>query len=134
MSVRDEFINGLRAMADMFAAHPEIPLPTWGIETTLYGYEIEEPEYRWENMTVAKAREIMALSPGGWDKKLEGGRLTYTKRFAGSSRVRYTLDLNREQVCKKVVTGVKHVEAKTIEAHDIEEFEWVCTEPDAIDS
>jgi hypothetical protein len=38
--------------------------------------------------------------------------------------VTYTVD--REAVCRRVVTGTKHVEAVTIEAHDEDIVEWQC--------
>jgi len=40
--------------------------------------------------------------------------------------VTITYQVNRESVCRKVVTGTKHVEKQIIEAHDEDEYGWEC--------
>ena len=42
------------------------------------------------------------------------------------NNVTVSYEVNRESVCRKVVTGTKHVEEKIIPAHDEEVVEWEC--------
>jgi hypothetical protein len=42
------------------------------------------------------------------------------------NNITVTYSVNRESVCKKVVTGTKHVEEVVIPAHDEEVTEWEC--------
>ena len=42
------------------------------------------------------------------------------------NNVTVTYSVDRESVCRKVVTGTKHIEEQIVPAHDEEVTEWVC--------
>lgn len=64
-----------------------------------------------------------ARTMGRADKEVFGSFFTVRKQFGAHS-----LDVNapRDEVCRKVVTGTRHVPTKVIEAHEEEIVEWVC--------
>ncbi len=110
-TVRQELINGLREFANFLEMNPEAPLPTPGI---------------FDVFMCSKSEMIAAA-------KIIGGKLTKhdylhvmcLRREFGP--IHYDLNIDREQVCEKIVTGTRVVPAQpaTLE-HEEEIVEWRC--------
>lgn len=126
MTDRDNFILGLRQLADFLGTHPECPIP-WS--TTLYK-TVEGSEVR----KVARALR-------SFKKEYQGNDFHMTKKFGSIELSYYT---NRENVCRKVTIGTREVpemiiaakpeqfipasEEQIIPAHTEEITRWVCSE------
>ena len=119
MTEREEFIMGLRQMADFFALNPEIPEPHYYGPYILIGASDVRP--------IAKRLRT-------FKKEYEGTDFYMVKHF-GPHFIKFWT--SRENVCKKIVVGTKEIpemiiaakpeqivpatEAQTIPAH-IEEI------------
>ena len=111
MSDREAYIAGLRAVADFIDQHPELPTP-WGPAV---------------NVFVSTREQLVqtARLPGvSWEKGANGGYF-YLKRAFGHG-ISYEVNVAREQVCKKVLTGTRFVPAQAARQEEI--FEWECAE------
>lgn len=106
MSERAALITGLRDLADFLEQHPQVEGP---YNPTLNAFA-----------DLAQVRAATHMS-GTWTKEYISNWVAYRKQFGP-----VTLDLNidRDQVCRKVQTGTKRVDA--VEAHDEPVFEWIC--------
>jgi hypothetical protein len=105
---RDQFIRGLREAADFLDAHPELEVPSTLLTV---------------NVFVESKDELMAMARGSgkWDK---GGNdnFFYLTREIGS--VKYDINVQRTQVCKRVVVGTEVIPQQVVE-----KVEWICDEP-----
>lgn len=112
MSERAEFIAGLHELADFLEAHPDLPLPC----------------DQSHNVFMSDKADIAALARaagGRWEKGADPNYFYLKVKFAGGHS--YDLNVNREKVCRKVVTGTRVQPAKP--ELEVEEFHWVCDEP-----
>ena len=108
---RAEWVNGLRAMADWFEQHPE-RIPLWNhLQINLFPGDKAE--------LAVLAREFGRAVKDGDD------RWFHVKRPCGPHSISGTIE--REQVCRKIVTGTKIVPAQP--EREVEVVEWVCDEP-----
>ncbi|MEV0968475.1 hypothetical protein [Microtetraspora glauca] len=129
MSDRAEYIKGLRALADILEAHPELPLPYEGDDASLNFIEGNAEEER------RGAAVFARVMPGTVRKEPRG---EYFDLFAEIHGVRVQWIARRENVCERVVTGTREVE---IEEPDpdalaavpkvkrtvvVEDVEWQC--------
>jgi hypothetical protein len=104
--LRAEMISSIRALASFLEIHPDVP-----VEYILaYSYP-----------SLAQARKATHLS-GAWDKSFNGSLVDYDKSIG--SCVKLSMSVMRSEVCTRVQTGVKHVEA--VPAHDEPVYEWKC--------
>ena len=113
-----EFADGLRAMADWYEAHPEVPPPLY---PEFLHASVETKE---EAVTIAEALKPCA-------KQYNGG-LFELHRLFGPIRLKFLFW--REVVCERHVVGVKDVPEATVPAHAEEIVEWDChplLKPDA---
>lgn len=108
---RVDIIAGLRAMADFFEAHPTVPVP----------YSVQADVF-------VDTKEDMAViaRASGWTKEYRETWFSLEKFFAPDDAVRLEVNIERDKVCRRVVTGKKWV--PTTPGHEIEEVEWVCDE------
>ena len=117
--VRDQYIQGLRDVADFLAAHPTLPTPT---EHQLSVYNFGEDE------TLLLARRI-AKQLGSFKKNESGGNLVLEKTF-GPITLRFVL--LRKYICQRTVVGTRNVERRVIplnaktEIVEEEIVEWKC--------
>lgn len=109
----DGFAANLRELADFIEAHPDIPMPVGEINIHVYVFTAEH------------LAEI-ARALGRAEKDHSGDYLHLVKPF-GPIRLRYFTD--RAKVCRRVVTGVRHVAETLLPARNEEIVEWVCDEP-----
>lgn len=109
-----EFVAGLRAAADFFEKHPDLA-PTYG--KTRFDYFAHS-----KDELAQIARRI------GYAEKGEADVWFYLRKDFGGNVV---LDVNvaREQVCRRVVTGTVEHPEEAREAWTEEIVEWVCDEP-----
>lgn len=110
---RAEFIRGLRECADFFEAHPSVDVP--------YEQQID--------IFVTDKAELAAIARvASWRKDWRDSWLTLRKSFGAYWKLNVNLD--RQQICKKVVTGERIIPAVPASPErTVETFEWVCEEP-----
>lgn len=121
---RTDFCNALHDFASWLVRHPDVPLPAYGACFSSFV------------ATVDKARQATHLS-GRWNKEMSGNNVEYVREFSrddvskwSNTRVYYSLNLNREQVCKKVQVGTTTKPKIVSYARGSEEvpvYEWECT-------
>lgn len=111
---RDEFIRGLRQLADLYESRPELDMPSylprWWIFTT-------EPE--------DFVRNVQAFG---------NGRKEFLKNdieFHPDVVLPIAVNCRREKLCERKVVGSRHVPekvipAQVIPAHDEDVVEWDC--------
>lgn len=102
-------IDGLRAMADFLECFPDVPQPVL-MNGNAFVDAVDLP--RLARLT-------------SWRKAYMGEWFALAKDFGGG----VTLDINvqREQVCKKVVTGTRIVPAVEAQPEHEEQIEeWIC--------
>ena len=108
---RDRFIADLHEVADFLASHPAVPLPYLKMLNAFC-------ETREELATVARCAT--------WTKDAKGGYF-YLSRPFGSFR--FDVNIAREKVCRRIVTGQVAVPAKPAEAARMENvYTWECDE------
>lgn len=124
----EEFIEGLRQIADFLTEHPEVPKPyhLMGGEFFIY---LHGKEQRATLATIAKAM-------GRAEKKVDGDHYLVSRRFAGITLI---AQADREEVCERVVVGTREVEVeepdpaalaavpKVKRTKVVEDVEWRCT-------
>jgi hypothetical protein len=117
MIERAEFVAAVHKLADFYRDHPDIPAP---YELTAYVYA-----------DISTARLAMHLA-GLWSKDYMANSVYYGRDIRGTNggpgEVSIQIIVPRGQVCERVQTGVRHVEA--VPAHDEPVFEWQCSGTD----
>lgn len=113
---REDFIQGLRDLADWYEASTEVRAP-WYLGVTLY------PGTKEEVASIARS------SQGKIEKVYDDGNLKLQKDFGGI--VRFTAYADRKTVCTAKVVGTEEVEVpdysnvpKKTEVRDV--VEWEC--------
>jgi hypothetical protein len=131
MTDRTEYTKGLRALADILDAHPEVPLPYHGREgTPLAIYHLN----RKDETRAAFLASVRAF-PGRKEKDANDGTYRVAATLHG---VRVEVVAYRETVCERVVTGTREVTRevpdpdalaalpKTVVTETVEDVEWIC--------
>lgn len=124
-----EWVEGLRALADFFEAHIEVPAPySVNIYTSIRKFDENG------NLDEAAVKDTMvelarAMKPV--EKRYDSTDFNLIKTF--SSKVKLSYYCDREVACTKVVTGTREVEeviyvppVKTGKTVTEETFEWQC--------
>lgn len=108
---RRAYVQGLRELASFIEASAALPCP--------YGTSF--------NAFVNNKADLADIARSGtrWDKGVSGNYFFLRKEFAGGHT--YEINVNREQVCRKVVTGTEIVPAQPEQV--VETVEWICDEP-----
>ena len=111
-SERAVYVRGLRALADFVEAQTTLPVPC---PTSL------------NTFVSSKAELVAVVRTTGirWTKDANGDYFYIRVLFEGGHY--YDVNVARNQVCRKVVTGTRVVPATPERV--VEEFEWVCDEP-----
>lgn len=102
---RKKFIDGLRALADWFEAHPDIPTPRGEVAINLYSMDTKE-----EAATFARAL-------GRCDKRYQDSILYISRRFGA---IRLEALFMRDSVCTKRVVGTREIPEQVIPARSEE--------------
>jgi hypothetical protein len=113
MNNREEFIKGLRDIADFFEDRPELPIPNYG-----------ESFYIWEKSLVNARERAIQMAPA--EKIYLESYFNLQRRF-GPHKV--VVSWARDAICERVQVGTKHVPAYTVEAHEEPVYEWDCGQP-----
>lgn len=124
-TTRDDFVQGLRALADALEADDGLPIPTMSAPTVW-------PSTRSELAAVTKA--MLRAEPRGRIEKspLASTYFNVSKDFGGG--VKYDATMAREEVCQrrqvgtKTVTREEAVETRTVEVEE-PVYEWDCADP-----
>ncbi len=105
---RRALIQGLREIALFLEQHPEIPTPSLGVHLDVF----------------VQTRDHLAdvARSGSWEKQWIGNYFALRRMFAGD--VHLDINIQREQICRRVVTGTRTVAAEP--EHTEEIVEWVC--------
>lgn len=137
---RQDFVAGLRAMADLFEKDgpTRLPLPTYGVTVSLSA-EVKKPaapgQRDWDRETdpeasLARLRKIVrGMGRGKKEKQFYSDSFSCVKDLGGHVTLR--VDAGRQIVCKPVKTGRTVVHAAYVESYPErveEEVEWVCDE------
>lgn len=108
---RQDFIDNLRALLDFLEHNESVPVPSW----------------QQFNVFCDKSEVQQAARACKWEKHFSGNYAVLRRSFGS---IEYDLDIEREQICKKVVTGTRIVPAtEAIPAkpeHSEDVTEWVC--------
>ena len=135
---RTAYTAGLRAVADLIDAHPDLPEPYTSI------YSSGNIDVQWylhiQNLNLAEqktaAAKIVSDLGGKWDKReLVEGRLDFEQTLANG--VHLTLTVARDAVCERVVIGTHEVtvpatparpatEAEPERTTTVEDVKWFC--------
>ena len=110
-TTRRAFVVGLLELAMFLESHPGLPLPAAA------GC----------NAFVGTKADLAAVARTGdrWEKEPNGDYFYLRRRFSGGHY--YDINVSRDQVCRKVVTG-RRLEPAT-DAREVEEYTWICDEP-----
>lgn len=109
---REQTLQGLRELVAFLAEHPTVPLPACLHMINAF------VDTREELAVVARA----ASWQKGWDKE---DWFVLRREFAGD--VALEVNIERERVCRKVVTGTQILPAQP--ERTVETYEWACDEP-----
>jgi hypothetical protein len=110
MSDLDEFVQGLRDLADFYEAYPDLEIPRW---TNLYTFYD----------TIEDAPGV-AASMAPCDKNYTESFFQLSKKFGKHLTLLASWD--RDVVCKKIQVGVKEIPEQIIPAHTEPVYEWDC--------
>lgn len=115
---RADYIEGLRAIADMLETHGDIPLPVASTFTTFFSGD-DAP---------AQMAAIRRVIGGRWTKTATDSWFWLRKPFGPHE---YDLTAARNIVCQRVVVGTEQVEEPDPEAPKVvvekEIIEWRCS-------
>jgi hypothetical protein len=112
-STRAAYIRGLREVAAFLEAHPDLPTPSYGGSLNAF------VSTRADLAAIARVRGVK------WEKSADPNYFYLQVHFAAGFS--YDVNVQRDQVCRRVVTGTRIEPAKP--AQVVEEFHWVCDEP-----
>jgi hypothetical protein len=131
-TVHDTLAANLRTAAEIMQAHPDLPIPY--ITTTHRG----GVEFAWYLTITAEdfaeqkrlARLILRTIGGKWDKK-PGSEMNFKQGSILDDPISYIVQVSREAVCRRVVTGTEEVTIPAVEAEPervetVETVEWIC--------
>ncbi len=109
---RQAYIGGLRELAAFLDAHPDLPIPASGGAHNVF-------------VSDKAALAVIARVGVRWEKSATDDYFYLRVAFSGGHY--YDVNVSREAVCRKVVTGTRIEPA--VPEREVEEFHWVCDEP-----
>lgn len=101
---RARYIDGLRVLASVLEAHPDIPLPHAGNGTAIRIDFWGDPD----GQRAAMAAAARAM-PCAWRKKVWGQQQEWLNLEGEIAGLKIALSAQRDAVCKRVVTGTREV-------------------------
>jgi hypothetical protein len=109
---RQSLIDGLREIAQFLEDHPDVPTPLIPrLDAFVYSKE---------------AFSAAARAVGGHQEKKDYGIVIALRRMFGD--VSYDLNIQRDLVCERVVTGTRIIpEQPAVPEHEEEIVEWKCS-------
>ncbi len=110
MSASSSLTQGLRELADFLDAHPEI-------DASVQSYNVFV-------RTSAELAKIARLT--SWEKKYDGAYFMLRKTF--SDGLNLDINIQRQEVCKRVVIGRQVIPAVTIPEYTEDVIEWQCAD------
>ena len=114
MTRREEVIQGLRELADFLERNPTVPTPYAGVTVDVFPRDREE------------LRQVAAAA--SWEKVYSTNWFWLQKDFSGG--VSLHVDLERDQVCRRVVVGQRTIPAQPAQPEQlVDEVEWMCDDP-----
>ncbi len=123
MTEREEWIAGVRALADFYEQHPDLPLSVSDIQLCLFP-KLEE------------MRKYVGIFGKAQKDALGDSYFTLNKQFSKDRyrKIYIQATWQREKVCERVVTGrkkvIQKVQIKPAETTDVEveveTYEWKC--------
>jgi len=115
LSRHEEFVKGLRDLADWYEARPELPAP---VMTNFYVFVYNANEFK-----------RLARIAGSGRKVQNSGYLGLERSFGP---IEWKLNVAQERVCERVQTGTKDIPAKPAEpakpSRTEPVYEWRCPE------
>ena len=108
---RQGLIDGLRAFADFLEQTPDAPTPYGSGQYDAFAYTKEQ------------LNEFRVAVGGKLDKKATGDYFFLQKTFGP---INYDINIARERICEKIVTGKRIVPAVPEREEDV--VEWKCGE------
>jgi hypothetical protein len=125
MTDRSDFTNGLRELADILDANPDLPLPYSGTGSELLWIARHGEDHK------AFAQTFARVVPGTLTKSVRGTDFDLIGSVGG---VQVQLIVDRDAVCERVVTGIETVTISAKPATDPEPerteerelVEWRC--------
>lgn len=129
----DRLVENLRAITETVRAHPDLPLPYITSSTTDGGVHaqwflhLHYTDYAEQKRV---AQQVIRGLGGKWDKDHSDTEMTFTQGDI-LDPIRYTVQVTREAVCRRVVTGTEQVTVPAVQAQPErvetrETVEWVC--------
>jgi hypothetical protein len=118
---RLDFISGLRQLAQVFESNPDMPIPGWSQEITIWPDKLEDSK--------ADAKKLLEVL-GGTEKKYDN-LFELSWNFGQMLKLRFLT--YRENICERVVVGKKVIpaqEERVIPATEeyVEDIvEWKCS-------
>lgn len=105
--------DGLRQVANFLDANPDLTASTYAIQMRCTTKQ---------DLRVLTSALVAAVG------RAEKGALgdNYFHVYASIGGLKVWGAVQREKVCRKVVTGTRHVPEQTVEAHEEEIVKWVC--------
>ena len=111
MSTREDFIQGLRECAIFLEQHSTVPIPP-RVTLNVFGLSKE---------TLSNALH----NTGGWTKNA-AGLFFYVQKTWGMDTIHLDLNIDRNQVCRRVVVGT--ILKPAVPEMLMDEVEWKCDE------
>lgn len=103
-----ELVTSLRAVADLYEAHPDLPIPYL------------DPIHAFMSKEEAP---VIAHALGRCEKIADDSFFRLRKKLG---QLKLDFLVARDEVCERVVVGTKHVPALHIPAHEEDIVEWKC--------
>lgn len=133
MTDRTDYITGLRALADLFEAHDDLPLPSQG------QYEVIPFSIVFGGDDAARERMARAVREigGNWQKHITEAPeydLAHLRLRQQVHGLHLELVADRNAVCTRVVTGTRQVTEEVPDpdapmvtvTKQVDDIEWVC--------
>lgn len=102
MTAREEYVAGLRMLADLLEQHDDLPLPYYGVNA-----EVRLPFYCYTRDQIA---QFARLLPGRVDKHVDEEYESYGFSLRGAlAGLHVDVKAHRNAVCERVVVGTDEV-------------------------
>ena len=113
-------VRTLRLLADWYEKHPDAPST----------YIVEDCVFVSISGSTKEELADAVRTIGSCEKSFKNSEVEFTVKISDDFRIRF-YSTRRDLVCRKVVTGTKHVPeyVRTVPEHDEETYEWICDEP-----
>lgn len=124
---QQEYVAGLRELADFIEGHIEVPL-SGEFKITQWVYDSYMTKHPYDVIAGSAKRKLRTatLALGNAEKVWSNLHLDVRRKFSDNVILEFTVA--RERVCERVVTGTREVDEIVIAARTEEIVEWQCTD------